>query len=69
MTCSFSLLYGKNVTYITIPNSETFLYELKQVLVEVLYRKQHGWCFFLTFTNKLLLIFFYNLNKLNLRVT
>ena len=39
MKCFFSLLYGKNVTYITIPNSETFLYELKQVPVEVLYRK------------------------------
>ena len=34
MTCLFSLLYGKNVTYITIPNSETFLYELKQVHVK-----------------------------------
>ena len=34
MTCLFSLLYGKNVTYITIPNSEAFLYELKQFLLK-----------------------------------
>ena len=69
MTCLFSLLYGKNVTYITIPNSETFLYELKQVLVEVLYRKKTWVVFFLDFYKQIITNIFYNPIELNFRVT